>query len=81
MPDFIQIYLENNSKTDPSEILTDLNDKKLGVLNDFLNMWSNQIEQLLTKLANTNPADGMLGEIHYWRDLSRLLDGLSSELK
>ena len=81
LPDFIQIYLDNSGKTDPSEILQDLNDKKIGILNDFLNMWSNQIEQLLTKLAVTNPADGMLGEVYYWRDLSRLLDGLSSELK
>ena len=23
----------------------------------------------------------MLGEIHYWRDLSRILDGISAELK
>lgn len=41
MPDFIQIYLDNSKKTDPAEILADLNDKKLGILNDFLNMWSN----------------------------------------
>ena len=32
-------------------------------------------------MAKTNPAEGMLGEVHYWRDLCRILDGLSNELK
>jgi hypothetical protein len=32
-------------------------------------------------MAKTNPAAGMLGEVHYWRDLCRILDGLSAEVK
>ena len=32
-------------------------------------------------MSKTNPGAGMLGEVHYWRDLSRILEGLSAELK
>lgn len=58
-----------------------LTDKDIGILNDCLNMWSKAVEQLLEKLKDTIPAEGMLGEVHYWRDLSRILDGISAELK
>lgn len=44
-------------------------------------MWKKSIEQLLDRLKDTVPADGMIGEVHYWRDLSRILDGISAELK
>ena len=44
-------------------------------------MWKKSIEQLLDRLKDTVPADGMIGEVHYWRDLSRILDGIQGELK
>ena len=44
-------------------------------------MWTRNINDLLNKLRDTVPSEGMLGEVHYWRDLSRVLDGISSEVK
>jgi hypothetical protein len=44
-------------------------------------MWTKTVDELLQKMRDTNPSDGMLGEVHYWRDLSKILDGLSAELK
>ena len=44
-------------------------------------MWSKTVEELLEKMRETTPAEGMLGEVHYWRDLSKILDGLQAELK
>jgi hypothetical protein len=57
------------------------NGSSVGVLNDFLNMWTKTVEELLLKMADTIPGEGMLGEVHYWRDLSKILDGLQAELK
>lgn len=53
----------------------------MGVLNDFMNMWTKTVEELLLKMKDTIPGEGMLGEVHYWRDLSKILDGLQAELK
>jgi len=44
-------------------------------------MWSKSIDELLDKLKDTIPGDGMIGEVHYWRDLCRVLDAISAELK
>jgi hypothetical protein len=44
-------------------------------------MWSKSITQLLDRLRDTIPEEGMLGEVYYWRDLSRILDAISVELK
>lgn len=44
-------------------------------------MWSRMIEEFLDKITDTIPGDGMLGEVYYWRDLSKLLDGMSLEVK
>ena len=46
-----------------------------------MNLWSNNTEQLLDKLKETIPAEGMIGEVQYWRDISRILDGINSEIK
>ena len=32
-------------------------------------------------MKDTIPGEGMIGEVHYWRDLSKVLDGISAELK
>lgn len=44
-------------------------------------MWTRNIDELLNKLRETIPKEGMLGEVHYWRDLSCVLDGISAEVK
>lgn len=44
-------------------------------------MWTRSIVELLQKLKNTVPADGMLSEVHYWRDMARILGAISGELK
>ena len=44
-------------------------------------MWTKTVEELLERLRDTIPGDGMIGEVHYWRDLCRVLDGITSELK
>lgn len=74
---------ETGSKgaTNPESVAQKLSDKDVGVLNDYVNMWKKSIEQLLDRLKDTVPAEGMIGEVHYWRDLSRILDGIQAELK
>jgi hypothetical protein len=32
-------------------------------------------------LRDTIPGDGMIGEIHYWRDLARILEAINNEVK
>ena len=44
-------------------------------------MWTRTVEELLQRMKDTIPGEGMIGEVHYWRDLSKILDGISSELK
>ena len=46
-----------------------------------MTQWSQQVTELLNRMAKTNPGEGMLGEVHYWRDLCRILEGLSAEVK
>jgi hypothetical protein len=36
---------------------------------------------LLDRLKDTIPGEGMIGEIHYWRDLSRILEAINNEVK
>ena len=59
----------------------ELKQSDIGVLNDYINMWSRSIDELLNKLRDTVPKEGMLGEVHYWRDLSCVLDGIAQEVK
>ena len=66
---------------DPLTISEKISEKDVGVMNDILNMWTKTIIQLLDRLKDTIPGEGMLGEVHYWRDLSRVLDGIQGELK
>jgi hypothetical protein len=62
-------------------LVAQLTDKDIGVIEDFMNMWSRSIEEVLEKLRDTIPGEGMLGEIHYWRDLNRILSGLDYEVR
>lgn len=66
---------------DPVQIVNKFSKEKLGVLNDYIKMWTKTIDELLNKLQDTVPAPGMIGEIHYWRDLCRILEGITVELK
>ena len=50
-------------------------------MHDYMNMWTRSIGELLQKLRDTNPKEGVLGEVHYWRDLARVLEAISTELK
>ena len=35
----------------------------------------------MNKLKETIPSEGMIGEVHYWRDLTRILDAVNGECK
>lgn len=48
---------------------------------DYLNLWCKNIQGLLDRLRDTIPGEGMIGEVHYWRDMSRILDGINEEVK
>ena len=46
-----------------------------------MNLWTRSLGELLQNLKETVPKDGMTGEVHYWRDLARLLDAIVKELR
>lgn len=46
-----------------------------------MNLWQKNVSQLLDRLKDTIPGEGMIGEIHYWRDLARILEAANSEVK
>ena len=46
-----------------------------------MRLWTRSIEELLLKLKDTQPGDGMIGEVHYWRDLTRVLEAIMEELR
>lgn len=72
---------EGKGATNPDSVAQKLSEKDIGILNDYVNMWKKSVEQLLDRLKDTVPSEGMIGEVHYWRDLSRILDGIQGELK
>ncbi len=46
-----------------------------------MRLWSKNISELLEKLRQTVPADGMIGEIQYWRNMARILTGINEEIR
>ena len=46
-----------------------------------MDLWSKNIVLLLDRLRDTIPGDGMIGEVHYWRDLARILEAINTEVK
>lgn len=48
---------------------------------DYLKLWTRSIEELLVKLKNTQPGEGMIGEVFYWRDLARVLEAVTEEIR
>ena len=51
------------------------------MIHDYLNLWSRNIQTLLDKLRDTIPGEGMVGEVHYWRDMARILEAINAEVK
>jgi len=66
---------------DIDSLATRITDKDAGVLEDYMNLWRRNIQEVLDKLRDTIPGEGMLAEIHYWRDLSRILQALDLEVR
>jgi hypothetical protein len=62
-------------------LLSKLNEKELGILQDYLELWFKNVISLLDRLRDTVPGEGMIGEVHYWRDLSRILEAINNEIK
>ena len=58
-----------------------LGKREVSILHDYLKLWTRSIEELLLKLRDTLPGDGMIGEVHYWRDMARVLEAITDELR
>jgi hypothetical protein len=65
----------------PEVLEKSLTGKDKGVLHDYINLWTNNISALLDKLRDTVPGEEMIGEVHYWRDMNRILDLVAAEVK
>jgi len=63
------------------EFYKKLGPREEGILHDYLKLWTRSIEELLLNLKETQPGDGMIGEVYYWRDLSRVLEAIMEELR
>lgn len=79
-PPLPKIY-DPQAASDPQALHKILGESEVGILQDYTDMWTNNIQALLDKLRDTIPGEGMIGEVHYWRDLSRILDAVNSEVK
>lgn len=77
----ISLIYDSSKAVDPAVISTELSAKELATLHDYINLWSKNISGLLDKLKETIPGEGMIGEVHYWRDMSRILDSINEEIK
>jgi hypothetical protein len=58
-----------------------LGSRELSILNEYLRLWIRSLQELLVKLKETLPGDGMIGEVYYWRDMSRVLEAVTEELR
>jgi hypothetical protein len=56
--------------------------RELSILEDYLILWTHSIYELLQNLQEITPdTGGMLSEIVYWRDITRVLKAITQELK
>lgn len=69
------------STDDIDSLVARLSDKDCGVIEDYMNLWRRNVEEVLDKLRDTIPGEGVMGEISYWRDLNRILQALDSEVR
>ena len=76
-----QIIDSGEKLDDPVAMHGKLGDREFNILADYMNMWTRSIGELLQTLHETVPKEGMLGEVHYWRDLARVLEAIAAELK
>ncbi len=59
-----------------------MGNRELFILIDYLQLWTRSLVELLDNLAGVSPENGgLLSEINYWRDITRVLDAVSKELK
>ena len=66
---------------DPVSLYEKLGTREINILNDYLNLWTRSLLELMQNLKETVPKEGMVGEVHYWRDMARLLDATVKELR
>ena len=66
---------------DPEAFFNQLGPREVGILFEFVKLWTKNVQELLARLRETNPSESMLSEVHYWRDLARVLDAINLELK
>ena len=76
-----QIIDSGERVEDPVDLHSKLGEREFSILQEYMNMWTRSIGELLQKLRETVPKEGMIGEVHYWRDLARVLEAISQELK
>lgn len=76
-----QLILQDAQAADPEAIYQKCGSREKGVLADFVNLWARSVAELLDKLKDTAPAGSMLSEVHYWRDMARVLEAANGELK
>lgn len=56
--------------------------RELSILEDYLGLWTHSLRELLQNLKDTSPeSGGMQAEIAYWRDITRVMDAVSAELR
>ena len=76
-----QIVDSTDALEDPLDMLQKMGQREISILNDYMNLWTRSLTELLQKLRDTVPKEGMIGEVHYWRDLSRVLDAVAAEMQ
>ena len=78
-----QISSENYTEVqeDPTAFFQKLGVRELNLLQEHVRLWHRSISELLEKLGKTMPTDTMLSEIHYWRDMARILEACCAEVK
>lgn len=51
--------------------------RELVILSDYLELWTRSLIELLHNLEGVSPENGgLISEIHYWRDITRVLDAV-----
>ena len=66
---------------DPVSLFEKLGSREINILADYMNLWTRSLIELMQNLKETIPKDGMIGEVHYWRDMARLLEAIVKELR
>lgn len=77
----LPILYDSSKAADPETLIKQMSQLEHGIIHDYVKMWSRNIQQLLDKLKDTIPGEGMIGEVHYWRDMARILEAINGEVK